>query len=326
MSDSPSSSMRAVRFHRYGPPEVLACESVTSPRLSAGHVLVDVHAAGVNPVDWRYRQGQLRWIDWARFPRIPGADVAGTIRAAAADVSDFAPGDRVFAMLDTLRAGAYAEQVAVPADQLAHVPESISLIDAAGIPLVACTAIQALRDLAQLQPGEQVLINGASGGVGTVAVQWAAHRQAIVTGVCSHRNTDLVRTLGAEQVIDYTRHDITTQSAAFDVVFDAFGNLSLADARPILRPGGRFVTTDITPTRLIEGLTSRLRLGPRSQVVVVKPSGADMQHIADLLESGALRPVTDRTFPLCEAAAAHRYSETKRAQGKIVLVTDRGAE
>jgi len=317
-------TIQQVRFHRYGPPDVLACEDVPRPTLAPGHLRVAVHAAGVNPVDWRYRQGQLKWVDWSRFPRTPGADISGEVVAVGPGAEGFAVGDRVFAMLDTLQAGGYAEQALVPAETVARVPDECSMVEAASLPLVTLTAIQALRDQAKLQPDEHVLINGASGGVGTMAVQWAKAQGATVTGVCSHRNIDLVRSLGADEVIDYTQEDFTRRTGAFDVVFDAFGNRTITEAVPALRLGGRFVTTDITPTSFGRALGSWVTAGPASRVVVVEPSGADLRQVAKLVANGALRPVVDRTYPLCEAAEAHRYSETKRAQGKIVLVTDAG--
>lgn len=320
-----SASMQAVQFHEYGPPEVLRCEEVPRPAVTPGHLLVDVHAAGVNPIDWRIRKGQLRWIDWTPFPRTPGADVAGTVRATGPDVEAFQKGDRIFAMLDPRTAGGYAEQALVPAADAAIAPSSLSMVEAAGLPLVTLTAIQALRDGAQLAVGNHVLVNGASGGVGTMAVQWARARGATVTGVCSHRNIDLVASLGADAVIDYTQEDLTQRQKSFDVVFDAFGNLSWCQMRPTLRAGGRFVTTDISPSSFAETAASRLWPGSSAALVTVTPSGADLETVAGLVDEGAMQPVIDCTYPLCDAVEAHQYSETKRAQGKIVLTTDRAS-
>ena len=314
--------MQAVRFHEYGAPAVLRCEEVPAPDLLPDHLLVDVRAAGVNPIDWRIRKGQLKWVDWTPLPRTPGADVAGIVRAVGTDVEAFQEGDRVFAMLDPRTAGGYAEQAAVPATHAAIAPSSLSMVEAAGLPLVTLTAIQALRDQAHLAVGDHVLVNGASGGVGTVAVQWAKARGATVTGVCSHRNVDLVAALGADDVIDYTQEDVTRHDAAFDIVFDAFGNLSWRQMRATLRPGGRFVTTDISPQRFAETVLTRAWPGASAAFVMVTPSGADLETVAGLVEKGAIQAVIDRTYPLCEAVGAHRYSETKRAQGKIVLTTD----
>ncbi len=314
--------MQAVRFHRYGPPAVLACEEVPPPPVSPNEIRVAVHAAGVNPVDWRYRRGELKWMDWASFPRTPGADIAGTVHAVGDEVTAFHVGDRVVAMLDILSGAGYAEQVCVPADQAAHAPDSISMVEAAGLPLVTLTAIQALRDKAQLAAGEHVLINGASGGVGTMAVQWAAAQGATVTGVCSPRNAALVQSLGADTVIDYTSEDPLAASDAFDVVFDIVGNQSLAEAKAALRRNGRFVTTAITPRRFWEAFASRFMPGPTGYVVVVQPRGSDLASVMQMVDAGTLTPVVDRTYPLCDAKAAHQYSETKRAQGKIVLITE----
>jgi len=316
--------MQAVRFHRYGSPTVLSCEEVPPPTVSPNEIRVAVHAAGVNPVDGRYRRGELKWIDWASFPRTPGADVAGIVQAVGREVTAFHVGDRVVAMLDILGGAGYAEQVCVPAPQASRAPDTISMIEAAGLPLVTLTAIQALRDKAHLTAGEHVLINGASGGVGTMAVQWAAAQGATVTGVCSHRNVALVQSLGADAVIDYTSEDPLASSDAFDVVFDTVGNQSIADAKAALRRNGRFVTTAITPRCFWDTLASRLTPGPTGYVVVVQPRGRDLASVMQMVEAGTLTPVVDRTYPLCDAAAAHQYSETKRAQGKIVLVTEQG--
>ena len=300
--------MNTIRFHEYGSADVLTLENVDPPVPSGDELLVDVRAAGVNPVDWRYRTGQLRWYDWfTRFPRVPGSDLAGTVVETGSDVDQFEVGDEVFGMLDPLGAGTYAERVTVQADQAAHVPENITFVEAAGIPLVSLTTLQAYRDHAELSAEERVLVNGASGGVGTVAVQLARTKDCAVTGVCSERNVNLVEALGAQNVIDYNETDFTEQDRNYDVVFDTIGNRTFRTVRTVLPASGRYVTTDISLDRL---------------KVVVTPSGEDLREIADLLEEGSLRPVVDRTYPLEQAAEAHRYSESHRASGKIILRMD----
>jgi NADPH:quinone reductase-like Zn-dependent oxidoreductase len=312
--------VKTIQFHEYGSADVLTLENVDPPVPAEDELLVDVHAAGVNPVDWRYRTGQLRWYDWfTSFPRVPGSDLAGTVVETGSDVDQFEIGDEVFAMLDPLGSGTYAERVTVTADQAAHVPDGITFVEAAGIPLVSLTTLQAYRDHADLSEGEQVLVNGASGGVGTVAVQLARTKDCDVTGICSERNVELVEALGAQKVIDYNETDFTEQERIYDVVFDTIGNRTFRAARNVLPATGRYVTTDISPDRLMEIVRSRLWFGPTASAVVVTPSGEDLREIADLLEEGSLRPVVDRTYPLEEAAEAQRYSESHRASGKIIL-------
>lgn len=314
--------IQAVQFHRYGDPDVLACEHIPRPVLKPRHLRVAVHAASVNPVDWRFRRGQLRWIDWSGFPKIPGSDVAGEVLAVGPGIEQFRVGDRVFSMLDTRAGGGYAEEVLVPAEDAALIPENLSMEEAASLPLVSLTAMQALRDKADLKKGGHLLINGASGGVGTIAVQIARAWGARVTGVCSYRNTDLVRSLGAEHAIDYTSADFVSEGTQYDIIFDAFGNLNVENVKQALRPSGRFVTTDIMPGSILRTFSSRLLRGSRAHIVVVRPDGDDLRELASMVSAGAVRPVVDRVYPLCEAAEAHRYSETKRASGKIVLRTD----
>lgn len=314
--------MRAVRFHEYGSADVLRVEEVDPPIPSEDELLVDVEAASVNPVDWRYRSGQLRWYDWfSGFPRIPGSDLAGTVVETGSDVEDFRVGDEVFAMLSPLDSGTYAERVTVPADLAATVPENLTLVEAAAMPLVGLTVLQGFRDGTDLSSDDRVLVNGASGGVGTVAVQFARTRGCAVTGVCSHRNVDLVKALGADSVINYEETDFTEENTEYDVVYDAVGNRSFRSVRKVLPGSGRYVTTDISTSRLLEISGSRLWPGPSANVVVVQPSGDDLREIAELLAEESLRPVVDRTYPLDEAAEAHEYSESHRASGKIVLTT-----
>jgi NADPH:quinone reductase-like Zn-dependent oxidoreductase len=237
--------MKAIQFKEYGDPDVLQCVEVDSPTPGQKDLLINVRAAGVNPVDWRYRKGQLKYYDWFRsFPRIPGCDLAGVVRETGSDVQAFDAGDEIYAMTNPLEMGTYTEQVSIPSDYAAHKPKNISFVEAAGLPLVGLTSLQALRDKAGLQSGDDVLINGASGGVGTVAVQIANAGGITVTGVCSHRNLEFVESLGANQVIDYTKEDFADDANTYDIVYDAVGNRSLGKVKNCLKKGGSYVTKD----------------------------------------------------------------------------------
>lgn len=312
--------MKSIQFYEYGSPDVFRYEEVAPPETKPGHLLVDVHAAGLNPVDWRYRKGQLKWYDWfSSFPRTPGSDLAGTVEDIGRNVEGFETGDRIFAMLNPLGSGTYSEKVLVPASNAVRIPENTSFVEAAGLPLVSLTSIQALRDKASLSQDDEIIINGASGGVGTVGVQLARIYGATVTGVCSHRNTEFVKDLGAERVIDYTENDFAEITSDIDVVYDAYGNRTLNKVRDCLRSDGRYVTTDIGPLSWFDSLRSRILPGPTCSVIVVSPEGDDLKELANYVSEGRLRSVVDETYALENADEAHRYSETRRATGKIIL-------
>src|SRR5918993_1243125 len=232
-------TMRAFGFRRYGPPEVLEALEVPLPEPGPKEILIRVAAAGVNPADWALRGGKLRPFVRLALPFVSGSDVAGVVEATGTGVSRFVPGEAVFAMTPTSTGGAYAEYVAVGADNVAPAPSGVSLGEAAAVPLVSLTALQALRDKAELAAGEHVLIHGASGGVGTFAVQIAKAMGARVTATCSGRNVELVRRLGADEVIDYTSEDATAGGPRYDVVFGAVNTLPILRWRGALRPGGR---------------------------------------------------------------------------------------
>lgn len=315
-------TMHAIGFRRYGGAEVLELLDVPLLTLSPDAVLVRVAAAGVNPADWRIRSGQFRFFARLKLPFVPGSDIAGVVEAVGSSVTRFRPGDAVYAMLPSLAGGGNAVYTAVPERDAAHMPGNLSFVEAAGVPLAALTALQALRDQAGLQPGMHILINGASGGVGSFAVQIAKVLGARVTAACSGRNAALALELGADAVIDYTRTDITTGSAQYDVVFDAANAYPVWRWRRVLKAGGTAVSVNpgyaLPPLKWPVGLSGRHRL----RSLIVQPGGADLEAIGGWIADGAVRPVVDRTYPLADAGAAHLHSETGRARGKIVLVVD----
>jgi NADPH:quinone reductase-like Zn-dependent oxidoreductase len=311
--------MKAIQFDRYGAPSVLTCREVERPVYGPEELLVRVRAAGVNPKDCLVRKGKFRWFTGRRFPLGLGHDFAGTMEAAGRQVDAFQIGDAVYGMTNGWKGRTYAEFVAVRVSEIALKPADLSFEEAAAVPLAAQTALQALRDLGRVTPSHRVLINGAAGGVGTFAIQIARILGAQVTAVCSGRNADMVRRLGADQVIDYTREDLRQLSDPVDVFFDVFGNRRFPEIRPTLTPRGRFISTVPGLPILKWGLLSRMSSGPKAHLVVVKSRAADLQTLSAWIEAQLLSPVVDRAYPLEEVQKAHAYIETKRARGKVVL-------
>ena len=325
--------MKAIVQTRYGAPEVLEFTTVDDPVAGDDEVLVQVCAASVNAYDWHVMRGDpylARLMIGLRGPRtrIRGRDVAGRVVATGRNVTRFSPGDEVFGDLGA-RNGTFAEYVAVPAGQLAHKPAGLTFEQAAAVPLAGNTALIALRDVADVQAGQRVLVNGASGGVGTFAVQLAKAYGASVTAVCGTRNVELVRELGADHVVDYTRADFTRDGRRHDVVFDLVANRSLTDLRRALTPDGTLLLSGGGTSRggsLVGpmGLVIRARLLARfahHRIVVVSevPSGENLLALRELIESGKVTPVIDRTYPLSETAEAIRYVEVEHARAKVVI-------
>lgn len=313
--------MRGVRFAAYGGPEMLELKDLPLPVPGRGQVRVRVAAAGVNPSDWRLRSGQFKRFVRIRLPFVPGSDVAGIIDAVGVGVTGWQRGDAVFAMLPTKEGGAYAEQVVVSTDTLAAAPVGRTLAEAAALPLAGLTALQALSR-AELGVDDELLVYGAAGGVGSLAVQLARAAGARVTAVSSTSHLDLVRELGAQRVIDRTTTDIRTESVGYDRVLDAANGLSLREARRLLRPGGVAVTVNPAAGLLTPDWLAWTRGGRRLRSVLVKPDAADLRTLAHHVSDGRVRPVIARRFRLEDAAAAHRESEGMHVRGKLVLVVD----
>ncbi|WP_225804476.1 NADP-dependent oxidoreductase [Streptomyces sp. NK15101] len=304
--------MRAVVVEQWGGPENLVEREVERPEPGLNEVLVRVHAAGVNPVDWKTRaSGAL--IGWGDVP-VLGWDVSGTVEAVGPGVGIFRPGDEVFGMpLFPRQAGGYAEYVVAPARHLAPKPSSLTHVEAAALPLAALTAWQALVDAADVRPGERVLVHAAAGGVGHLAVQIAKARGAYVVGTASAAKHDLVRELGADEVVDYRAARFEDVVSGIDVVLDGLGGETAERSLKVLRDGGRLITLpgpDDVPAA---------RDGVRAAWVLVEPDHLGLREIAALVERGALRPVVDTVLPLAEAAEAHAIGELGRTTGKIVL-------
>ena len=330
---TPSNPMKAITHCEYGGPDVLKVEQIEKPVPNDNQLLVKVHAASVNPLDLTIRGPLLlRPLFGLRKPKDTrlGVDYAGTVEAVGKNVTQFKPGDEVFGG----RNGALAEYVCVLADRAVVLkPANMTFEQAASVPVAAITALQGLRDKGKIQAGQKVLINGASGGVGTFAVQIAKSFGTEVTGVCSTRNVDLVRSIGADHVIDYTKEDFTKSDQRYDLIFDLVGNHSFSERRRILNPNGICVMAGIGGAGWHDGFATRL-LGElnaylRSRFVhekfvayIAAFNKNDMTILADLMQSGKMTPVIDRTYKLSETADALRYLEQGHARGKVVINLD----
>lgn len=313
--------MQAIQFDKYGSADALYLADVPRPEPGPREVLMRVGAASVNPADANLRSGRFRLFLRLELPFILGSDVAGVVAAVGGEVTAFRPGDAIFAMIDFRKGGGYAEYVAVDEKVVAPMPPALSPVAAAGVPLAGLTALQAFERTQAVGDGASVLIYGASGGVGTLAVQIAKARGASVTGVCSAHNLDLVRSLGADAVIDYTSDAWSTYAEQHDVVLDAAAALPLGQGVRLTRRGGVVVSLNPGAANPINQGRARLQ-GRRIQAGMVKPDGAGLRQLAAWLADGTLHPCVDRVYPLERAAEAHRYVETKRARGKVVLAVE----
>ncbi len=318
--------MKAVYIERFGPSEVLTYGERPRPIPKPDEVLIEVHAAGVNPRDWLVRSGRYQFRPFLPpFPLILGSDVAGVVVEVGEQVRRFEVGEEVYAMVPSSRGfGGYAEYVAVADPAVTWMPTNMSFEQAAGVPLAGLTAWQALAENARMGPGQRVLVVGASGGVGHYAVQIARAFGAQVIGVCSGANVELVRRLGAVRVIDYERERFNDVARGLSIVFDTVGHESLGSCAAVLRPGGTYVTTIPGIGTLLAMAFSRLatKLGRqtrRSEVVLVRADGADLEGMTVLAESDELTTNIDSVYPLAEAAKAHDRSRTFRTRGKLIL-------
>jgi len=321
-------TMRAIVQHAYGTSDVLRLQDIDEPTPGPHDVLVDVHAASVNHGDWFVTSGRPYVARVALGPRRPrvavrGRDLAGRVDAVGAAVTRFRPGDDVYAETTT---GSFAELACVPERLLARKPTNLTFEQAAAVPVAAVTALQGLRDVGGVQPGQAVLINGASGGVGTFAVQIAKTLGADVTGVCSTRNVELVRSLGADHVIDYTREDFTRSGPRYDVILDLAGRHPLAALRGALTRTGTLVVTSghggpvIGPLgRYIRALAWSPFVTQRLRVHAAKPSRSDLDAVTTLIEAGAVTPAVEATYELADTAAAIRHLAEEHARAKLVI-------
>ena len=338
--------MKAIVYHSYGSPDVLRCEEIDKPSVGDSQVLIRVRAAGVNPLD----AGELKGVPYlARVilgvrkpeksrPGRPGVDVAGEVEAVGMNVTLFRPGDKVFGVcINDPKAsgvkvwfhdeGAFAECVCAPESTLAIKPENITFEQAAPVGVAALTALQGLRDHGHIQPGYKVLVNGAAGGVGTFAVQIAKALGAEVTGVCRTSNVELLRSIGADHVVDYTQHDFTKAQQQYDLIFDCVSNHSLSEYRQLLGANGVLVMAGDRTGRGMLGIVGRLLAAlmltkltrQRFVTFLAKPRQADLVTIQELIRVGKVKPVLDKGYSLSQTPEAIRYLEQKHARGKVVI-------
>ena len=320
--------MKAVVHCEYGGPEVLRVETIARPACGDDQVLVRVRAASINPLDWHYMRGtpyigRLAGMG-LRKPKSTrlGADVAGRVEAVGGKVTQFKPGDDVFGSAQ----GTLAEYACASEQRLVAKPDNLTFPQAASVPIAAVTALQALRDSAKVQSGQRVLINGASGGVGTFAVQIAKSLGAHVTGVCSTRNVEMVKSIGADEVIDYTKSDFTAGAQRYDAIVDMVGNQSLSASRRVLNPNGIYVMVGgpkgvwVAPMdRMLGAKVTSWFVSQKMGMMLAQLNKKDLGVLRDLLQSGKVKPVIDRTYPLAQVPEAITYLEAGHARGKVVI-------
>lgn len=322
--------MKAIVTTKYGSPETLQLKEIAKPTPKDNEVLVKVEAAAVNPLDWHFMRGSpffMRFMIGLFKPKTPvlGADFAGRVEAVGKNVTLFRPGDEVFGDVSGGNLGAFAEYLCVSEDgAIVSKPSNISFEQAAAVPIAAITALQSVR-AAKIKPGQTVLINGASGGVGTFTVQLAKYFGATVTAVCSGRNLELVRSIGADHAIDYTREDFSRNGRTYDVIIDNIGNRTVGDYRRALKPHGICIIIGFTTMSRMLGhtirgaLTSKLSSRQIGLMGSANSNKADLNTLRELLESGRLVSVIDRSYPLRDTANAVGYVESSRARGKVVI-------
>ena len=311
--------MKAAVITSFGPPDVLAVRDVPVPRPQADEVLVHVRAAAINPKDTFIRKGRFKRLTGKRFPIRTGFDFAGEVAEVGTAVTDTPVGRSVYGMLNGWQGGACAEYVAVRTGRFCNKPEGVSFDEAAALPLVSLTALQALRDRAGIAAGMRVCINGASGGVGSMAVQIAKIMGARVTAISSPPNHDYLADLGADHCIDYRHGNIAAPGQRFDIFFDVFGNRPFRSVKPILNDRGVWVSTVIRPHVFLSVILTRFFSRRKARLVLVKSLREDLEQVRRWVETGVLRPVVHSVYPLEKIREAHVQQETKHTRGKIVI-------
>lgn len=308
--------MKAVVINQTGDSRVLQLQQVPRPVPDHHDVLIRVHATGLNPIDWKLREGLSKFIP-GKYPKILGTECAGEVAAVGLMVTDFRPGDRVVAHMG-LSGGGYAQFARVNEKSVVKLPDTIEYVTAAAIPVAGLTALQALRDLGHLRPGDTVLINGAAGGVGTFAVQIARLLGGRVTAVCRTEHTDLVTRLGAERVIDYRYTDFTELADRYCIIFDTVSKRSFSECKSVLTEDGIYIATVPTPGQILQDMVSTFT-NQKAETILTKYNKDDMQWLLMLVAAGKLEPVIEHIYPLEDVARAHDHSQAGQATGKLII-------
>ncbi len=307
--------MKAAIIHSFGPPSVLEVSNLPQPQAEAGSILIKVRASSVNPIDYKIRSGNLKLLSGNRFPKMLGADFAGEVIESGS--AEFKTGDEVYGMLDAVKGGAYAEYLKSKPRQMFRKPSNLSFEEAAVLPIVSLTAIQALVKLANIQHQQHIFINGCTGGVGTIAVQVASIFKAQITGVCSGKNIHFAKELGVHSVIDYTKEKIPA-TGNYDIIFDTIGNLSFSQMKKSLVSGGIMISTSPNPSNLISSVGSVFS-STKLKLVVLRPDKADFEQLTKWIEQGFIKPVIEKSYPLSDIITAHEHIETGHTRGKIAI-------
>jgi len=310
--------MKAIIFNGYGGPEKLEYVDVPDPRAGEGEILVKVAAASVNPVDWKVREGRLKFMTGKKFPLFAGSELSGVVEEVGEGVSEFVKGDRVFAGL-TRKGGAYAEYAVAQCEKVIKIPDSISHEEASTLAVAGVTPLQSFTRHFKVKKGDHVLVNGASGGVGTYAVQIAKVLGAQVTAVCSERNRELVLSLGADEVIDYNKEDFRKREQSYDVILDAAANAFFDDSKRSLKRGGMLIKLNISLKTIFLGFWTKLFSSRKVKMILLKNDLKDFKWLIRHIDAGDIKVILDKTYPLEQAKEAQVYSQSGRARGKIVL-------
>ncbi len=314
--------MKVVVIKQYGGAEVLKIIDTEIPSVGTGDILVNVKASSVNPVDWKVRKGMLRFLPGQKFPKMLGGDLSGEVVEVGQDVSGFRAGDEVYGMISAVKGGAYAEYAIVTNNQIVHKPTTISFTEAAAISLAALTAYQSLVRLGKLEAGETVCVNGCSGGVGHFAVQIAKALGANVTGICSTKNIDFAKELGADTVLDYKAVDnILETSKKYDIFLDAVANQSYFNVLKALNRGGRYITT-LPSISVILSTFFKIFSSKRGKIIAIRINSEDLRFLSELIKSNKLKVNIDKVYDMEDIQDAHRHSETGRVVGKLAVRID----
>jgi NADPH:quinone reductase-like Zn-dependent oxidoreductase len=315
--------MKAVVFEKYGSPEVLELREVDKPKVADNELLVKVHAASIQQTDIRFRTGtpfMARILGGLFKPKnqILGCDYSGFVEATGMNVNEYDVGDEVYGQLDQ-RTGTHAEYISASMKEVSPKPKNLTFVEAASVGVAGTMALQCLRDHGEIQQGQKVLINGASGGIGTFAVQIAKSYDTEVTGVCSTTNLEMVKSIGADHVIDYTKEDFTERADEYDIIFDAVRKSTFTNCKNALTSKGTYVTTEFGPTIMLQMKMNSNPNGKRMVGMLMKADPGDLVFLTELIEAGIIKPVIDRTYPLEEIADAHRYVDQGHAKGRVII-------